>query len=200
MTGGKKTGSGKTLTDTVGQTAPGQYDSNGYIVKAGFQYIYPFEPFSFSISDLDIAFGSLVPETPSIEETTLKVSAPSVGGYSVTTYETGPLESTTGATIPDTTCDADDCDEQTAGVWQQSNTYGFGFNLQGDDVAADFTDDTYFRQFADQPDGETPQEIMGADSPAIDRTATASFKVNISGIQTAGDYQTSVVFICTPEY
>ncbi|HJY98657.1 MAG TPA: hypothetical protein VJ227_03015, partial [Patescibacteria group bacterium] len=33
------------LDSTIGQTAPGQYSSAGYLVRAGFQYIHSIIPF-----------------------------------------------------------------------------------------------------------------------------------------------------------
>ena len=50
MTSGRKSSSSYTLTDTVGQTFQGQFDSNGYVLLAGFQYIHSLTTFSFSIS------------------------------------------------------------------------------------------------------------------------------------------------------
>ena len=51
MTSGTKTGGPYKITDTVGQTAPGRYGTTGYLVRAGFQYIYTIGTFSFSLSN-----------------------------------------------------------------------------------------------------------------------------------------------------
>jgi hypothetical protein len=70
MTSGKKTSATYTLTDTVGQNAPGKFTNTGFVVKSGFQYIYDsLEKFSFSISDIDLPFGTL---TPNITDTKRK--------------------------------------------------------------------------------------------------------------------------------
>ncbi len=199
MTAGKKSSSSYTVTDTVGQTAAGEFNSNGYTVKAGFQYLYALYDFSFQISDLTIDFGSLVPGTPVTATNVLTVSAPG-NGYAVSVFENHPLENANGDQIPDTICDDGNCTEAQAAVWSLNTTYGFGFNLSGDDVASDFVDGSYFRQFADQSEGETPQVIMSSSQAGKNRQATVTYKVNISGDQAAGNYSNYLVFVATPSY
>ena len=65
IAGGDKSSSSYKLADTVGQLAAGQYSSTGYVVKAGFQYLHSIIPFRFSISNININLGTLVPGTPS---------------------------------------------------------------------------------------------------------------------------------------
>lgn len=198
--GGKPTSTNYNLNLTIGQTAPGDYQSTGYWLRAGFQYIHSIIPFSFSISDLSIDFGSLSPQTLTTATNTLTVSAGGAGGYQVLAFENHPLRSQTGAEIPDTTCDNNNCSETTAAVWQQTTTYGFGFNISGDDIPADFVDSTYFRQFANQEEGESAQEIMGSTSITRSSQATVTYQVNISSLQEAGTYSNAIVFIAVPRY
>jgi len=199
ITAGKKSSSSYTLTDTVGQTAAGEFDSSGYIVKAGFQYLYALYDFSFQISDLTIDFGTLVPGAPVTATNVLTVSAPGAG-YAVSVFENHPLENGDGNQIPDTTCDDGSCTEAQAAPWTLTTTHGFGFNLSGDDVASDFVDGSYFRQFANLAGGESPQVIMSSSQAGKNRQATVTYKVNISGDQAAGEYSNNLVFIATPSY
>jgi len=74
IAGGNKSSTSYKLSDTVGQLAAGEYSSSGYVVKAGFQYLHSIIPFSFSISDTNIAFGTLVPDIPSTATTNLTIS------------------------------------------------------------------------------------------------------------------------------
>ena len=200
ITSGTKSSSSYTLTDTVGQTAAGEFDSTGYIVKAGFQYLYALYDFSFSISDLTIDFGSLTPGTPATATNVLTVSAPGAG-YAISVFENHPLKNVDGDEISDTTCDDGSCSESSASPWTLSSVYGFGFNLSGDDVASDFVDGTYFRQFANfEAGGESPQVIMSSSQAGKNRQATVTYKVNISGSQAAGNYSNYLVFVATPSY
>ncbi len=199
MTAGKKSSSSYTVTDTVGQTAAGEFNANGYTVKAGFQYLYALYDFSFRISDLTIDFGSLTPGTPATATNVLTVSAPGAG-YAVSVFENHPLENENEDQIPDTTCDNGGCTESQAEIWSSNTTYGFGFNLSGDDVASDFVDGSYFRQFANLAGGETPQVIMSSSQAGKNRQATVTYKVNISGDQAAGNYSNYLVFVATPSY
>ena len=202
MTGGKKTSTTYTLTDSVGQNAPGQYDSTGYTVKAGFQYIYESNiPFSFAISNLDLDFGHLVPNVGSTVTNTLTISTPTAHGYDIYNLANHPLKTIGGnSTIPDTKCDSNTCSESTSDVWTSSTAYGFGLNGSGDGTSSFFTNSTYFRQFADNSAGETAKIIMSENTPVEDHIATITYKVNISPSQTAGTYQNSINFIAVPKY
>lgn len=198
--GGRKTSGGYTLTDTIGQIAPGDYQSNGYWLRAGFQYIHSIIPFTFTVSDLSIAFGSLTPGTPSTDTNTLTVSAGGAGGYQVLAQENHVLRSDQGSNLADTTCDGSSCDETDADPWTQNTTYGFGFNMSGDDIPADFVDSTYFRQFADIESAESAQIVMSSNSIASSSLATVTYKVNISSVQEAGNYENAITYIAVPAY
>lgn len=210
ITSGKKTSANYQLTDTVGQNAPGQYDSSGYTVKAGFQYIYDtFNQLSFRIDDLSIQLGTLTPETPSTDSNIITITTPSGRGYQITAHETHPLWIDASSFIPDTLCDSGTCSESSSGVWTLSTTYGFGLNAMGIGSSGEntgigtssiFTDDTYYRQFADASSSETPQVIMEENSPVKDRSARITYKANISPLQTAGEYQNSIIFTAVPKY
>lgn len=198
MTSGTKSSSSYSLTDTVGQTAAGAFSSSGYALLSGFQYIYSLYPFSFSISDLSVDFGALNLGSFATSSHNLVVSTPRLG-YSVTAYEVERLKSGTNY-ISDTTCDSGTCTETTAGVWSNTSIYGFGYNMTGSDIPATFTDSTYFRPFPDLSLGDSPAVVMSSTVPGEGRTATVTYKVNISASQAAGDYSTQIVYIATPTY
>jgi hypothetical protein len=188
------------LDSTLGQGAPGLYSSAGYRVKAGFQYIHSIIPFSFSISDIQINFGSLTIGTPSTDTSTLTVSAGGAGGYTVKASENNPLKTFNSIdTIPDTLCDTT-CSETSAAVWTSNSKYGFGFNMTGDDIPADFTNSTYFRQFADTSNSESKATIMSSVNVGRSRVATITYKVNVSNTQPSGTYQNIIMFTAIPGY
>jgi len=198
--GGRKSSSSYTVTDTIGQNAPGLYSSTGYKVRSGFQYIYSIVPFSFTISDLEIDFGSLEVGATATDTNQLTVSAGGAGGYQVLAFEDHPLRSEGGIDIPDTTCDTDACDETDADPWVQNDEFGFGFNINGDDVPSDFANTTYYRQFADDETNETPQSVMVGTSVTENSQATVTYKANISATQATGNYETGIVYIAVPSY
>ena len=202
MTAGKKSSEHYKLSDTVGQTAPGPYSSTGYKLGAGFWYIKQIIPFSFTISDIDLDFGILTANTPKTLTNILTISAGGAGGYQVAAFENHPLKSASDNYIPDTLGDDGNASENTASAWIEDTTHGFGFNMSGDDIPADFTDDTYFRQFADPTASppEDPQIVMSSSAVTRQSEATASYKLNISGTQAAGRYQDQIIFIATPIY
>ncbi|MDD3532068.1 MAG: hypothetical protein PHR64_00705 [Candidatus Shapirobacteria bacterium] len=206
MTAGEKTSENFKLGDTVGQTASGLYESTGFTIGAGFWYITGIIPFSFTISNLDIAFGQLIANNPQILTNTLTVSAGGAGGYQVLAFETHPLKSASDNYIPDVLGDNGDINEETASTWGQNTTYGFGFKITGDDIPDDFNhpdcSPNCYRQFAD-PTASPPEEsqiIMSSDNVTRQSETTVSYKVNVSGAQEAGHYQNQIVFMAIPKY
>ena len=202
LTGGNKSSASYKLSDTVGQTFQGQFNSAGYVILAGFQYINTLIPFSFKISNLDMDFGHLVPGTPSLLSTTLTVTTGSAFGYTVKTIEDHPLRMSDGTTtIADTACDlATPCLPTDANIWSDPTRFGFGYNMQGTDVdTADFVNASYFRPFPVQ-NIDNPVNVMARGNVATSSAATAFFKVNVSGSQAAGTYQNSIQYIAIPSF
>ena len=187
------------LNTTIGQTAPGLFTSNGYLVRSGFQYINSIIPFSFSLSNFLINFGTLTPGTPSTLTSTLTISSGGAGGYKVTARESDYLKST-DSSIPDATCDDGFCTQSSATPWTLDTAYGFGYNMEGDDVPADFTDSTYYRHFANQAQSQTDQIVMSSAIVGRGRVSTITYKVNISGVQAAGQYQNNILFTAIPSF
>ncbi len=204
MSSGRQTGDSYTLSNTVGGVAIGpygQYGSSNYFIGGGFQYVYQIDYFTFSISKLNIELGELFAGSFKTDSHTISITTNGASGYSVYAFENHPLKNTNGnETIPDTTCDASDCDETTATSWTNPAQAGFGFNMSGDDIAADFVNGNYFRQFADNEASESMQEIMGSSSVALNRSATVTYKASMPGNQASGNYQTGIVFVAVPGY
>jgi hypothetical protein len=202
VAGGNKSSDSYKLSDTVGQLAAGQYSSDGYIVKAGFQYLDTNTPFHFSISNTNINLGALVPNSPSTATTKLTVYFGGAGQYQVTAIEEGPFKTQSGSVIPDTTCDGgvNTCSESLAKVWTGNSNYGFGYALSGDDIPTDFISETYFRPFPDLTLNELPTTVMKSLSVDKNRSSVVTFKANISSIQPGGSYQTIINFVATPSY
>jgi hypothetical protein len=202
IAGGNKSSTSYKLSDTVGQLAAGEYSSSGYVVKAGFQYLHSIIPFSFSISNTNIAFGTLVPDIPSTATTNLTVSFGNSGQYQVTAIEEGPLKTQSGVAVPDTTCDggANTCSESLAKVWSSTSAYGFGYGMSGNDIPTDFVNSTYYRPFPDRTASEPPAVVMTSTNVSKSRVSTVTFKANISASQQSGSYQTIINFVATPSY
>lgn len=201
ITSGQKDSTSYTVTDTVGQTAPGQYGLTGSVVKSGFQYLYPFETFSFKIDPLTVDLGTLTIQSFATATQSLEVTAIGAGGYSVYAYEDHPLKQVNAgsAVVPDTLCDTT-CSETTAAVWTNTTKYGFGYNMSVQDIPAAFVNSTYYKQFADKSSGESAQVVMSRSGVGTRRRAVVTYKANISASQAAGEYQTQIVFIAVPGY
>jgi len=224
--GGKKmTDSSYKITTSVGQAAAKEFQSNGYVVKAGFQYIYSRIPFTFSVSTVRVDLGTLVPNTPSTGTVTLGVSFGGTGQYLVTVRADNPLATSSFVnTIPFASCNGglDTCTTTLARPWTLA-TYGFGYNMIGQDIPIDFMDSTFFRPFSNAVLSETPAIIMQSTNVTSDITptpnpaytpapvltgvprntthqATMNMKALISSLQAAGTYATVIRFLATPSF
>lgn len=204
MTSGKKSGPNYTVTDTVGQLAPGLYSGTNYQVRAGFQYIYSITPFRFRITNIDIDFGTLSPTNPVTRTSNLIVSNGSANGYAVTAYENHELlVPATGQLIPDTTCDNGLCTQTASQLWTSTLTYGFGYrcdNVASTDCATGFTTANFYKQFSDNSKNEVPQTIMTGTNVGRNKEVQVTYKVNISGTQAAGVYSNVITYIATPTF
>jgi hypothetical protein len=201
MAAGKPSGSGYAVSYTAGQTGPGLYTGTNYKVRAGFQYIYTLYPFSFSVSNTNIDFGTLTATNPVTRTNTLTVSNNSAYGYQVTASENHPLLAPAyGAIIPDTVCDSGPCTPSTSGPWTSTLTYGFGYrcdNVSATDCATGFSDPTYYKPFDASP---SAQVVMTGANVGKNKQCQITYKVNISGTQAAGTYTNTIMYIATPTY
>lgn len=215
-----------TLSSSIGQSAAKEFQSNGYVVKAGFQYIYSRVPFSFYLSTIRVNLGTLIPNSPATGDITMKVSFGGAGQYIVTARADTPLSEIQGTnTISFTGCNggADTCTITNAKLWTSSSAYGFGYTMTGQDIPSDFISSSYFRPFANRLTSETPATIMQSTNitaditptPAIPYTpaplltgtprttthqAVITMKANISGLQPAGTYAGVIRFLATPSF
>jgi len=103
--------------------------------------------------------------------------------------ESDYLKTSGGDSIPDTSCDSGTCTEATAAVWSLASTYGFGYNMSGNDIPSDFVNSTYFRHFANAAQGQTDKIVMSSNVVGRNRVSTITYKLNVSGVQPAGKYQ-----------
>jgi len=199
MTSGSKASEGFKLTDTVGQSAAGYFSSNGFLIRAGFQYIYSVIPFQFTLSKNSIDLGTLAPETPGKDSIDMKVLTGGAGGYQVTLAADKKLTSNEGMTIENTSCDQN-CKKNKANLWVSLQTYGFGYNVGGEDVPGDFLSENYFRPIVIAADGEEPEIVMSGKNYAREHAAKITFKANVSDNQEAGIYQNQLSFVAVPTF
>lgn len=200
---GESSGSGYNINITSGELAPGRYSGDNYVVRAGFQYISSIIPFYFSISNILIDFGTLTPTNPITRASTLTIDNQSAEGYIVTASENHQLlDPASGALIPDTTCDAGTCDENTSAAWTSNLTYGFGYRCDAigtNHCASGFTTATFYKQFADQSKNENAVTVMEGES-GRNQQVEITYKVNISSSQPSGLYTNNITYIATPTF
>lgn len=200
---GKPTGSGFKLSYTSGQTAPGLYTGTNFKVRAGFQYISSIIPFRFSITNNFIDFGIMSPTVPILRTSLLTISNGSAFGYQVTASDNHNLrENRTGVEIPPAACgdSGPSCTTTVAGPWTNSLTYGFGYrcdNNTGTDCDTQFANTTYYKSFAASPSAVV---VMSGPTVGRNKATQITYKLNISGTQTAGLYTNVINYIATPTF
>jgi len=200
MTAGKPTGSGYKLLNTVGQLSPGLYAGTNYKVRAGFEYILSRIPFRFKINNIYIDFGIINPTFPVLRNNILTVSNGSAFGYQVNVSQSRNMTADAyGTQIPATTCDGGTCTPSTAALWTSALTYGFGYrcdNLYRTDCDSQFLTPNYYKPFISSPSAV----IVMTGSQVGTRSATITYKVNVSVVQPAGLYTNVINYIATPTY
>lgn len=199
ITSGTKSSGSFTLTDTVGELTPGEFNSNGYTVLSGFQYIYSIPEFMFRITDLSMDLGNLQPNTFRTDSHELVISTRSAG-YTILARAEQNLRNNQGNEIDPTPCDGPTCSISTAQPWVNPSNVGFGFNVDGVHRAGDFVNSNYFRPFANEDIGQASQAIASHGSIVTEDTLTVTYKASISSVQEAGLYYTIVDYTAVPNY
>lgn len=203
---GNVSGSGYKLSDTSGGTASGLYSGTNYKVRAGFQYSRTKIPFSFTISQTLIDFGTLTATNPVTRTTDLTVNSESAKGFTVVASENKPLTSSSSA-IPDTSCDNGTCNSTIAAPWLGTLTYGFGYRC--DDVSgancasgflADYLDAAASSAYKPFPLSPNLATIMSSTKGGRSRKSQITYKVNVSASQPTGTYTNVVTYIASPGY
>lgn len=199
--GNEHKSSSYTLDSSLGQTAAERFKSSGYIVRAGFQYIHILYPFSFSLSDTSIDFGTILPNVDITRQLTVGISNRGQG-YEVGALADHTLRRFSLEEINDTGCNGgnDLCSVLQAALWNSSGSYGFGYNASGHDVSSDFVNSNYYRPFANRVRLEQPAVFMFANRAVKNRRSTITMKINTNPVQPAGTYQTVIDFIAVPKY
>lgn len=199
---GKPSNSQYKLGITGGQNAPGLYSGSNYKIRSGFQYILTRIPFSFRISSIFIDFGPVTPGAPVTRTNNLMISNGSAYGYTVLARENHPLRvSSSGISIPDTTCDSGTCNETASGAWTSLTTFGFGYrcdNVSGTDCQSGFASIDNYRQFASSEAAELAFPVMTGVNVGRNIQSQITYKVNVSATQAAGQYENYITYIAVP--
>lgn len=196
MTSGNKESANFKLSDVVGQTAAGIFNSKGYIINAGFLNGAAGDTFSFSVDPAIIDFGSLTANTFVDKIVHISVANGNTAGFSIRVVQNNPLATSLSAYIPDTICDnsTSPCTQSQASVWSSNSTYGFGYRVLGNNTPSDFAKDNSFRPFPAISRNEQPTLIMFSQSPKAVEQANMTLRINISNKQPVGQYKNKLHF------
>jgi len=161
-------------------------------------------------SSTAIAFGSLETGTSTVLGQELSVTTNAADGYTVTVQQDQELTSAAGATINSFDNSPDGTGSTTPHSWaspaaelDQTHTYGhMGFTTEDSSLS---TGDDYGTSLYRGFDGTDPVEVMYHTGPADGSTqhkglTQVAYQVEISALQEAGDYESSLTYICTPTY
>lgn len=155
-----------------------------------------------------IPFGTLQAGVPTTTAQSLTVSTNAANGYNVTVQLDQALQSSTGAVI-DGFEDGSDTNspavwDEPAGTIGQPQTYGhWGFTSTDTDTIRDGADEFAAGEYAAA--STTPRTVMSHTGPAngagATGAATVGYKVEISGLQEAGDdYSATLTYVATPTF
>lgn len=169
-------------------------------------------PFTLSLSNTVVDYGTLSPTEPVTRTTSITVSHGAANGYRVLASEEHELRSGENASIPDTSCDNGSCTEQIASLWRSILSYGFGYrcdNLDGSDCQGGFTQKEFFKQFPNTEASKPPRPVMASstwgrsqvpDGTWRGKRAAITFKVNVAKAQKEAVYRNTVTLIAVPNF
>lgn len=179
---------------------------------------------SVTTTPVEVPFGTLLIDQFRYAAQALSVSTNAANGYAVTATandqmgrnggscsgDPGNADATNTDCIPDAT--AANISHTNPATWSSAADKGFGFSLDDNNTAGAtpaFEYDTNsgncsgsecYRQFADTEDGELPQTIFSATTPADNHNLMVCYKAIISPVQAAGNYENYVTYTATATF
>jgi len=159
-----------------------------------------------------VPFGTLSSVAPSVVGQELSVTTNASNGFSVTVQQDGEMVSAAGANINSFKMAANGTGLATPEIWSDpvatlgsDNTYGhLGLTTNDSDLLALGGQDFTGAQLAGL-EGTAPMQVMSHDGAADGSTpdkgkVRVAYEVGITDLQEAGDYQSTLTYVCTPTY
>jgi len=127
------------------------------------------------------------------------------GGYVVTGFESKPLTNiSTGTTIVNTSCDSGPCTINLAVGWTTPTNYGFGYSIQN--INASTPAFTYGggTNFIAKPFGvgyaNTATLFSNSSTPTTTERIYVCYRLNVSTLQQAGEYENGITYTATATF
>jgi len=128
------------------------------------------------------------------------ISTNANSGYTLTVQQDSSLTDSlgTGATIPETTCQASACTSVTPTTWTDALTYkGFGYSLQN---KSGNTDEAFAYASGFKPLSTSPVNILSRTSSTAQSEAYSCYQLAVSSTQPIGYYFNKLTYIATPKF
>lgn len=159
---------------------------------------------AFQTTGDKVVFGSL--ELNAFNQLAQRLSCVTnaASGYVITAYEAGEMKAVnTGTTLPDTACGGGACSPSTATAWNtvsgSQSEFGYTMNtIVGTGASIPFTSGNY------KPFGigyANAQPIMvNPNTPLFTESANVCYRITITNVQEAGDYEAKIVYTATATF
>ncbi len=128
-------------------------------------------------------------------------------GYVVTVYSDGPLTeigSTSPSTIPDTDCDAEDCTVSSATAWNtETDESGFGYSLEdvdADTIAFNYNDTAWSAKPFPTTSATAVELFSNSSTPTTTEDIYICYRIAISTVQRAGEYENGITYTATATF
>ena len=151
-----------------------------------------------NLSQNIIDYGILSSTNPVIRTSKISLDNGLLGGE-IFSYENHVLLSNTNDVIPNTSCDNGACTSDTAALWNNALTYGFGYRCESTQANAcdpQFNLSDYFKPYAQG--AQSPESVLVSNKNKSQ--ASIVYKVNISGTQKTGGYYNSIIYLAVPNF
>lgn len=154
-----------------------------------------------SLSRSFVSFGKVQPDHIQEESMDISIRSDVPRPYQMYTEQTTLFKTKQNEFIITTRCDSEEhpCTISEAQSWTKEDTYGFGYNLQGETIPYDFQNNTYFRIFPNVAKQEEPQIISTGISTHIPMITHMTLKLSLPPKQKESTYTSYIHFIVIPE-
>lgn len=140
-----------------------------------------------------LAFEDISPTNPQLRQTTLNISPSGSLNFGLYLYEDSLLENDTkSATIPATTCDNGDCNSESSDTWNNTLTYGYGYQCL---ECPTFDGASEYKQI---PVDQKKMSLL-TNLTSKNQIYNIIYKINVASSQPKISYASSVTYVLLPE-
>lgn len=163
---------------STASSLPSEFIAKGYTAISGWQNKAAGEEFSISVSPQTLSYGTLMSGKPIEKSALLTVNTQGISGYKIYALVDHVLRSQAGIELKDI-------------LWQNNNSTGFGFRIEGNGVP--------YRPFPSAERKENPLVVMDAVNGKKSQSSLLKLIVNVGPDEENAKLQNTLYIFALPK-